>query len=65
MDVYIPHGGLCTYEDENDDAMRFYKKLGFMEIYKMFVRIKNYDEKKHDEFENRTHLEFLSNMKRE
>lgn len=64
-DIYIPHGGLCTYEDENDDAMRLYKKLGFMEIYKMFVRIKNYDEKNHDEFENRAHLEFLSNMKRE
>lgn len=59
-DVYIPHGGLCTYEDENDDAMRLYKKLGFTESYKMFVRFKNYDEMKHDEYENRAHLEFLA-----
>lgn len=36
-DVYIAHGGLCTYEDENDDAMRLYKNLGFQEMYKMFV----------------------------
>ena len=42
-DVYIPHGGLCTYENENnDDAIRLYKKLGFKEVYKMFIRIKNY-----------------------
>lgn len=57
-DVYIPHGGLCTYEDENDDAMRLYKKLGFMEKYKMFVRIKNYNLSKHDEYENRAHSEY-------
>lgn len=56
-DVYIPHGGLCTYEDENDDAMRLYKKLGFKEVYKMFIRIKNYDIAKHDEYENRAYSE--------
>ena len=57
-DVYIPHGGLCTYEDENDDAMRLYKKIGFKEAYKMFVRIKNYDPSGHDEYENQTHTDF-------
>jgi GNAT superfamily N-acetyltransferase len=57
-DVYIPHGGLCTYEDENDDAMRLYKKLGFESEIRMFVRIKNYDPSKHDEYENLTHAEF-------
>jgi GNAT superfamily N-acetyltransferase len=59
MDVYIPHGGLCTYENENDDAIRLYKRLGFMEIYKMFVRIKNYNRSKHDEYENHAHSEFI------
>jgi ribosomal protein S18 acetylase RimI-like enzyme len=58
-DVYIPHGGLCTYEDENDDAMLLYKKLGFKEVYKMFIRIKNYDPSKHDEYENRAYIDFL------
>jgi GNAT superfamily N-acetyltransferase len=57
-DVYIPHGGLCTYEDENDDAMRLYKRIGFKEVYKMFVRIKNYDPSKHDEYENQVHSDF-------
>lgn len=57
-DVYIPHGGLCTYEDENDDAMRLYKKIGFKEVYKMFVRIKNYNHLKHDEYENHAYSEF-------
>ena len=57
-DVYIPHGGLCTYEDENDDAMRLYKKMGFKEVYKMFVRIKNYDLSKHDEYENQAYKNF-------
>lgn len=58
-DVYIPHGGLCTYEDENDNAMRLYKRLGFTEIYKMFVRIKNYNHSNHDEYENRAHSEYI------
>jgi GNAT superfamily N-acetyltransferase len=58
IDIYQPHGGLCTYEDENDDAMRLYKKLGFREVYKMFVRIKNYDPGSHDEYENQAHFYF-------
>jgi N-acetylglutamate synthase-like GNAT family acetyltransferase len=62
-DIYQPHGGLCTYEDENDDAMRLYKKLGFREEYKMFIRIKNYDPAKHDEFENQAHFDFSKSGK--
>ena len=58
IDVYLPHGGLCTYEDENDNAMRLYKKLGFKEVYKMFVRIKNYNPLNHDEYENEVHSHF-------
>ena len=62
-DVYIPHGGLCTYEDENnDDAIRLYKKLGFKEVYKMFIRIKNYDPSKHDEYENKVNLEYCQKI---
>ena len=57
-DVYIPHGGLATYVDENDDAMRLYKKIGFEKVYRTFVRIKNYDPTKHDEYENSVHAEF-------
>jgi N-acetylglutamate synthase-like GNAT family acetyltransferase len=60
-DVYIPHGGLCTYEDENDDAMRLYKKLGFKEVYKMFIRIKNYKSSEHDENENQANTDFCKN----
>lgn len=37
----------------NDDAMSLYERLGFMEIYKMFVRIKNYNYSENDEYENR------------
>ena len=51
-DVYVPHGGMCLYSDEVDDAMRLYTKLGFKEVFKMLVRIKNYDPTKHDEYEN-------------
>lgn len=57
-DVYISHGGLCTYEDENDDAIRLYKKLGFKEVYRMYVRIKNYNLAEHDEYENGAHNAF-------
>lgn len=59
-DVYIPHGGLCTYEDENDDAMRLYKKIGFKEVYRMYVRIKNYNPAEHDEYENGAHNAFCA-----